>query len=60
MNKLAVTINIYKEDDVIKMLKMESEIYLVSSLRHQYDRIATKENLAKTLVVNKFQSLAAI
>ena len=52
MNKLAVTINIYKEDDVIKMLKMESEIYLVSSLRHQYDRIAMKENLAKTLVVN--------
>jgi len=33
MNKLAISINIYKEDDVIKMLKMESEIYLVSSLR---------------------------
>lgn len=34
LNKLSIAINIYKEDDVIKMLKMESEIYLVSSLCH--------------------------
>lgn len=58
MNKLAIAINIFKEDDVIKMLKMESEIYLVSSLRSIYDRVALKENLAGSLAVNQFKALA--